>query len=76
MDTPRSRRRHRGARHDGLLADGVAGAYTKMQNWKTTTAKACWNDVDAQYDPAPVKYIVNNNDASLALQHGSCTDWL
>ncbi|MFF0014479.1 DUF2690 domain-containing protein [Streptomyces sp. NPDC005374] len=60
----------------GLLADGVAGAYTKMQNWKNTTAKACWNDIDAQYDPAPLRYIVNNHDASLALQHGSCTDWL
>ncbi|WP_329334510.1 YjfA family protein [Streptomyces sp. NBC_00663] len=60
----------------GLLGDGVAGAYTKMQNWKATTAKACWNDVDAQFDPAPLRYIKNNNDASLPLLHGSCTDWM
>ncbi|WP_454342350.1 DUF2690 domain-containing protein [Streptomyces canus] len=60
----------------GLLADGVAGAYTKMQNWKKTSAKACWNDVDAQYDPMPLRYIVNNNDASMPTVHGSCTDWL
>ncbi|MDF6045532.1 YjfA family protein [Streptomyces sp. JH14] len=68
----------------GLLADGVAGAYTKMQNWKTTTAKACWNDVHAQYDPAPLKYIIDDPnkttdtpvDASLPLVHGLCTDWL
>lgn len=60
----------------GLLADGVAGAYTKMQNWKTTTAKACWNDVNAQYDPVPLRYIKNNNDASLPIVHGMCTDWM
>ncbi|MEU5345637.1 MULTISPECIES: DUF2690 domain-containing protein [Streptomyces] len=60
----------------GLLTDGVAGAYTKMQNWKATTAKACWNDVNAQYDPAPLQYIKNNNNASLPLVHGLCTDWM
>ncbi|MEV4880446.1 DUF2690 domain-containing protein [Streptomyces cyaneofuscatus] len=67
----------------GLLADGVAGAYTPMQNWKTTTAKACWNDVHAQYDPMPLRYMVNNPDpnkippadASLPAEHGLCTDW-
>ncbi|MFE1958457.1 DUF2690 domain-containing protein [Streptomyces sp. NPDC059479] len=68
----------------GLLTDGVAGAYTTMQNWKTTTAKACWNDVNAQYDPVPVKYIKLNGsttnpqpvDMSLPVMHGLCTDWL
>ncbi|MGW0120747.1 DUF2690 domain-containing protein [Streptomyces sp. NPDC003327] len=68
----------------GLLADGVAGAYTPMRNWKTTSAKACWNDVHAQYDPAPLKYIINAPgattdkpvDASLPTTHGTCTNWL
>jgi hypothetical protein len=59
-----------------LLPDGVAGAYTEMQNWKKTSAKACWNDVNAQYDPVPLKYIKDNNDASLPPVHGLCTDWL
>ncbi|MFJ9062123.1 MULTISPECIES: DUF2690 domain-containing protein [unclassified Streptomyces] len=68
----------------GLLSDGVAGAYTKMQNWKKTSAKACWNDVDARYDPFPGKYTMQDPsasgdkpvDASLPQLHGSCTDWL
>ncbi|MET4922048.1 DUF2690 domain-containing protein [Streptomyces sp. PSRA5] len=60
----------------GRLTDGVAGAYTAMRNWKTTTAKACWNDVNAQYDPVPLRYVKNNNDTSLPSTHGSCTDWL
>ncbi|GAA2250971.1 hypothetical protein GCM10010415_08000 [Streptomyces atrovirens] len=68
----------------GPLPDGVAGDYTVMENWKTTTAKACWNDVHTRYDPEPLKYIINNPtatsdkpvDASLPTTHGSCTDWL
>ncbi|WP_328942058.1 YjfA family protein [Streptomyces sp. NBC_00250] len=68
----------------GLLGDGVAGAYTKMQNWKGTTAKACWNDVDGRFDPAPMKYVINDPtvtydkpvDLSLPIQHGRCTDWM
>ncbi|WP_103510216.1 DUF2690 domain-containing protein [Streptomyces sp. SM13] len=68
----------------GVLGSGVAGAYTKMQNWKKTTAKACWNDVDTAFDPAPTKYTIQSPtkqndwpvDASLAVQHGSCTDWM
>ncbi|MFE0701721.1 DUF2690 domain-containing protein [Streptomyces sp. NPDC058872] len=68
----------------GLLADGVAGAYTKMQSWKTTSAKACWNDVHSQYDPAPMKYYITDPnttgdkpiDLSLPVEHGRCTDWL
>lgn len=68
----------------GLLTDGVAGAYTEMRNWKKTTAKACWNDVHAQYDPQPMKYIFSDPsatgdkpvDASLPAAHGRCTDWL
>lgn len=60
----------------GLLTDGVAGAYTTMQNWKTTSAKACWNDVNARYDPVPLQYIKDNNNASLPVVHGLCTDWL
>ncbi|MFE7358353.1 DUF2690 domain-containing protein [Streptomyces sp. NPDC057543] len=68
----------------GLLGDGVAGAYTKMQNWKKTSAKACWNDVGAKFDPQPVRYIVQDPsasgdkpvDASLPAMHGTCTDWL
>ncbi|MEU0135014.1 hypothetical protein ABZ172_13470 [Streptomyces sp. NPDC006296] len=68
----------------GVLADGVAGAYTVMQNWKDSTAKACWNDVHAQYDPQPVRYVIDDPnstgdkpvDASLPATHGLCTDWL
>lgn len=62
----------------------MAGAYTKMQNWKKTTAKACWNDVDTAFDDAPTKYTIQSPakendwpvDASLAVLHGSCTDWM
>ncbi|MFD5725245.1 DUF2690 domain-containing protein [Streptomyces sp. NPDC058368] len=68
----------------GRLGDDVAGVYTKMRDWKRTSAKACWNDVDAQYDPAPVRYIIQDPtasgdmpvDASLPVMHGRCTDWL
>ncbi|MFE0031426.1 DUF2690 domain-containing protein [[Kitasatospora] papulosa] len=68
----------------GVLGSGVAGAYTKMQNWKKTTAKACWNDVDTEFDPAPTKYTIQSPaktndwpvDASLMVQHGDCTDWM
>ncbi|MFJ7073565.1 DUF2690 domain-containing protein [Streptomyces sp. NPDC098781] len=67
-----------------VLPDGVAGAYTVMENWKTTTAKACWNDVGPLFDPMPLRYIINNPtaaedkpvDASFPTTHGSCTDWL
>ncbi|MFD9784341.1 hypothetical protein ACFWYX_10355 [[Kitasatospora] papulosa] len=55
-----------------------------MQNWKKTTAKACWNDVDTEFDPAPTKYTIQSPaktndwpvDASLMVQHGDCTDWM
>lgn len=68
----------------GLLGVDVAGAYTKMQNWKQTSAKACWNDVGAKFDPQPVRYIIQDPsasgdkpvDASLPALHGTCTDWL
>ncbi|MEU4100613.1 DUF2690 domain-containing protein [Streptomyces tanashiensis] len=68
----------------GLLGTGVAGAYTPMRNWKSTTAKACWNDVNAQYDPEPMKYVIQDPtasgdkpvDVSLPALHGSCTDWM
>ncbi|MFD8689288.1 DUF2690 domain-containing protein [Streptomyces sp. NPDC059651] len=68
----------------GRLGDGVAGAYTKMQNWKKTTAKACWNDVNATFDPLPTSYVIQDPgksndwpvDASLPAIHGSCTEWM
>lgn len=60
----------------GLVTSTRLSAYTPMRNWKDTTTKACWNDQGDRFDPFPLHYEQNGNDASLGPLHGLCTDWM
>lgn len=48
--------------------------YSLMGNWKATN-KACFNDVDEEYDPAPIVLDPGTVAPPLS-QHGLCTNWI
>ncbi|MFD8010509.1 DUF2690 domain-containing protein [Streptomyces sp. NPDC058955] len=54
------------------LSRDLPQAHTLMGNWQGTN-KACWNNVGAHWDPAPLNY--EGPEGNLLRLTGDCTAW-